>query len=109
VTHELGTREKLSPPASKPGPGSVTRCGTASAEAARRHVIGVLVAVASLSIVAAAHSPAQDPARGTVVGVVRFVGEVPPPLIVIQGADEQPVLYVDESGALQYAVVYLTV
>jgi plastocyanin len=43
-----------------------------------------------------------------VAGVVRFVGEVPPPVIVIQGADEQPVLYVDESGALQYAVVYLT-
>lgn len=66
---------------------------------------------ATLLMLVAAHTVSTSPAaafahraekqpvqRGTVTGTVRFVGEVPPPVIVIQGADEQQVLYVNESG-----------
>ena len=44
---------------------------------------------------------------GTIEGRVTFDGTPPPPTIVIQDGGSQQVLYVDRSGGLRYAVVFL--
>jgi plastocyanin len=49
-------------------------------------------------------TPAQ-PARGAIEGRVTFAG-TPPPAVIAEGGT-QPVLYVDNSGGLQYVVVFL--
>ena len=49
---------------------------------------------------------AQD-APGAIEGRVIFDGTPPAPTAVIEAGSSQPVLYVDRSGGLQYAVVFL--
>jgi plastocyanin len=47
------------------------------------------------------------PATGAIEGRVTYAGAPPPPTIVIEGGSTQHVLYLDKSGGLQYAVVFL--
>ena len=44
---------------------------------------------------------------GAIEGRITFAGTPPPPTIVIQDGGSQQVLYVDRSGGLRYAVVFL--
>jgi plastocyanin len=44
---------------------------------------------------------------GTIEGRVTFEGMIPAPLSVAESGADQPVLHVDRSGGLRYAVVYL--
>jgi plastocyanin len=44
---------------------------------------------------------------GAIEGRVIFAGTPPPPTLLTQDGDSQPVLYVDAAGGLRYAVVFL--
>ena len=44
---------------------------------------------------------------GTIEGRITFAGTPPPSTVLTQDGDSQPVLYVDRSGGLRYAVAYL--
>jgi plastocyanin len=48
-----------------------------------------------------------QPKPGSIEGRVTFSGTPPPPTMLTQDGGSQPVLYVDASGGLRYAVVYL--
>jgi plastocyanin len=59
--------------------------------------------------VALAFVISQPPSTGAIEGRVIFEGTPPAPTFVVEGGRTQHVLYVDKSGGLQYAVVYLNV
>ncbi|HEX2344359.1 MAG TPA: carboxypeptidase regulatory-like domain-containing protein [Vicinamibacterales bacterium] len=59
--------------------------------------------------VALAFVISQPPSTGAIEGRVSFEGTPPAPTFVVEGGRTQQVLYVDKSGGLQYAVVYLNV
>jgi plastocyanin len=62
----------------------------------------------ALILIDASASPTQNPAAtGTIEGRVTFLGTPPPPTIVVEGGTTQHVLYLDKSGGLRYAVVFL--
>lgn len=63
-------------------------------------VAAVLVAVAVAGV-------AGRQEHGSLEGRITFEGTPPPPTTVTQDGSPQPVLYVDRSGGLRYALVYL--
>ena len=65
-----------------------------------------LVVNAAVKRTPAASGPGRS-AGGAIEGRVTFSGPPPPPTIVIQDGGSQQVLYVDRSGGLGYAVVFL--
>lgn len=94
---------------SQRGLGRAGRSRSPTIERAVRHaaVLGVLLTLCLTGVVAgaAAHGQATS---GTVEGRVTFEGTPPAPTAVIEAGSSQPVLYVDRSGGLQYAVVFLS-
>jgi plastocyanin len=66
-------------------------------------------APAASACVALALVISQPPSTGAIEGRVIFEGTPPAPTFVVEGGRTQHVLYVDKSGGLQYAVVYLNV
>jgi plastocyanin len=52
-------------------------------------------------------APSGQANSGAIEGRVTFSGTPPSPAMLTQDGDSQPVLYLDESGGLRYAVVYL--
>ena len=68
--------------------------------------IGALLALVITLALANDGARAQG-ATGTIEGRVTFEGTPPAPTAVIEAGSSQPVLYVDRSGGLQYAVVFL--
>jgi plastocyanin len=69
--------------------------------------IGALLALV-ITCAAANDGARAQGATGTIEGRVTFEGTPPAPTAVIEAGSSQPVLYVDRSGGLQYAVVFLT-
>jgi plastocyanin len=57
--------------------------------------------------VALAFAISQAPSTGAIEGRVIFEGTPPAPTFVVEGGRTQHVLYVDQTGGLQYAVVFL--
>jgi plastocyanin len=66
----------------------------------------IAVVLLLLSGARVARSGAQA-GTGAIEGRITFAGAPPPPTIVIQDGGSQQVLYVDRSGGLRYAVVFL--
>jgi plastocyanin len=66
-----------------------------------------LRASAASTCVALAIGVSQPPTSGAIEGRVIFEGTPPAPTFVIEGGRTQHVLYVDQTGGLQYAVVFL--
>jgi plastocyanin len=69
-------------------------------------VVGSLLALGS-SVAQRAPAAGTHAITGSIEGRVTFDGSPPPPAIVIQNGGSQPVLYVDRSGGLRDAVVFL--
>jgi plastocyanin len=67
-------------------------------------ILGTMAVFGVLSGPATGSAAGQAPA-GRICGRVTFAGTPPPP--VIEDGGSQPVLYVDRSGALRYALVFL--
>lgn len=72
----------------------------------------LLAALATLPLVLPAPgevraSGAARSATGAIEGRVTYEGTPPPPEVVADGSGTQPVLHVDRSGGLRYAVIYL--
>lgn len=68
-----------------------------------------LCAPAMSACAALAFAIGQSPAAGAIEGRVTFEGTPPAPTFVVEGGRTQHVLYVDKTGGLQYAVVFLDV
>jgi plastocyanin len=74
----------------------------------RRRVVGVVALLLGMTFsTRAARSSAQPATTGSVAGRVTFHGTPPPQMVVGETADSQPRLYLDGTGGLRYAVVYL--
>jgi len=73
-----------------------------------RHRLIVSLAIA-IALSGAQQAPAvgEGPGTGTIAGRITFDGTPPPPASVGQDGGSQPVLYVNRSGGLRYAVVFL--
>jgi plastocyanin len=69
-------------------------------------VVGIVAALGLVRVQPAPIAQGQA-ATGTIEGRVTFDGTPPPPTIGIQDGGSQQVLYVDRSGGLRYAVVFL--
>jgi len=67
-----------------------------------RPAIGLLLAQFCLPILAAS----VEPESGSIEGRITFSGTPPPSTVLTHDGASQPVLYVDSSGGLRYAVVY---
>jgi len=65
--------------------------------------VSIASALAAVSVVVETRGPTSS---GSIEGRVTFAG-TPPPRTVTQDGGSQPVLYVERSGGLRYAVVYL--
>jgi len=65
------------------------------------------VALALASGQPTATGAAVQAARGVIEGRVTFEGTPPAPTFVVEGGRTQHVLYLDKTGGLQYAVVFL--
>lgn len=75
--------------------------------AARLVVAPAVVTVALASVAGGVPSATVPAAAGTIEGRVLYEGELPRPVIVVQGGETQQVLDVDDAGGLQHAVAYL--
>jgi hypothetical protein len=75
----------------------------------RAAAAGILIALGLTSMHPTASTRGRTAAGvpGRIEGRVVFDGTPPPPTIVIQDGGFQPVLYVDRSGGVRYAVVFL--
>ena len=71
----------------------------------RAFYAAIAILATHVSVLVPARSP--QPQSGSIEGRVTFVGTPPPPTMLTQDGDAQPVLYLDPSGGLRYAVVYL--
>ena len=70
-------------------------------------VLAHCLCLPSFAASAKATEPEGQQESGTIEGRVTFVGTPPPSPIPIEDGELQPTLYVDRSGGLRYAVVYL--
>jgi plastocyanin len=69
--------------------------------------VSAAVALALLHIWADSEAVSAQSESGVIEGRVTFSGTPPSPTMLTQDGDVQPVLYLDGSGGLRYAVVYL--
>ena len=67
----------------------------------------VPVSVAGVVLTQASTTALSQEATGAIEGRITFGGSPPAPLFVPESGGSQPVLYVDRSGGLRYAVIYL--
>lgn len=72
----------------------------------------VLAAITCTAIALTGSRPARTTAEQSAVGIIQgrvtYEGAPPAPTFVVEGGRTQHVLYVDKSGGLQYAVVFLS-
>ena len=65
-----------------------------------------MIRIVSALLVGLLTATAQS-GMGVIEGRVTFIGPPPPPTLLTQDGSAQPVLYVNDTGGLRYAVVYL--